>query len=349
MLRFIVGDSIFFNILKDYATDPNLMFKTASFADFYNKVNSNYGEDLSWFLDEWLKQPNHPNYSNNFNVQDSSGIWKVQFTTQQIQTNAPFFKMPIQLEIDFDDYTDTIVKVMNDQNNQTFTFYFPKEPISIIFDPFSNILPKIETTPIYCTGTTTLTAPSDTISDGSGITNYDNNSNCKWEITPTGAASVTLHFNSFDLEPGNDKVRVIDIANTAILGTFSGTTLPPDVTSPSGQMRIIFTTNSTVTESGFEASYISSQVGFEEYSTMKDLEIYPNPASDKLHVSFDIIDCNDATIQLIDLKGQQVYFESIPNGVEFNKNIDIINFARGIYNLRIITSGEIINKKIAFE
>ncbi len=50
--------------------------------------------------------------------------------------------MPIELRINFSGGTDTVIKVMNDTNNQFFTFYFNKVPVSFEFDPFDNIVLK---------------------------------------------------------------------------------------------------------------------------------------------------------------------------------------------------------------
>ncbi|MFH0865551.1 MAG: C10 family peptidase [Bacteroidota bacterium] len=203
--------------------------------------------------------------------------------------------------------------------------------------------------PVYCTGTVTLTDAGGSFDDGSGVNNYNNNSNCKWDIIPPGAETVTLHFNSFSLESDNDKVRIFDLATSTLLANYSGSSIPADVTSPSGQMKVIFLSNSSVTDDGFSASYTSTPVGVEEYGTLKDLNIYPNPANNMLHISFGITDGNNASVQLFDLKGQLVFNESIQSGTLFNKNVDITTFAKGVYNLRIITSGETVNKKVVIQ
>lgn len=203
--------------------------------------------------------------------------------------------------------------------------------------------------PVYCTGTTVLTDASGSFDDGSGVNEYNNSSNCKWDITPTGAGTVTLHFNSFDLESTNDKVRVTDIVNSTLLGNFSGSSIPADVTSPSGQMRVIFTSNSSITGDGFSATYTSTLAGIEDYNTLNNLSVYPNPASEILHVSFDLSDDNTASVQMIDLRGQMVFNESVSGSLSYKTDINTSLFTKGIYTLRIITSGETLNKKVVIE
>jgi hypothetical protein len=72
----------------------------------------------------------------------------VNFNANQIQTNAAFFQMPVELQVNFTGGSDTIVKVMNNANNQLFSFTFTKQPDNLIFDPNDEIVLKQATTTI---------------------------------------------------------------------------------------------------------------------------------------------------------------------------------------------------------
>ena len=50
--------------------------------------------------------------------------------------------MPVELKIKFHDASDTLVKILNDANNQNFSFDFQKQPDSLIFDPYNKIILK---------------------------------------------------------------------------------------------------------------------------------------------------------------------------------------------------------------
>lgn len=112
-----------------------------------------------------------------------------------------------------------------------------------------------------CSGLTTLTTPSGAFDDGSGMmANYDNNQNCTWLIQPTAATSITLNFNNFSTETSNDEVKVYDgnSSSATLLGTFSGLNQTiPAITSTGGALFIEFTTNSSITEAGWDVSYTS--------------------------------------------------------------------------------------------
>jgi len=84
------------------------------------------------------------------------------------------------------------------------------------------------------------------------------------------------------------------------------------------------------------------------------LEIYPNPTNDLLHISLESHPWLDAVrsaekmyIELIDLMGRTVYRSEIPgvNG-SANSSIDLADFERGAYIIRIETGKLIVYKKI---
>jgi len=147
MLRYVLGDSLFFDVLQAYANNPDLKYFSATIPDFMATVNDITGEDYDWFFNQWIYEPNHPQYQNTYNFEDlGNGQWKVNFFTEQIQSNPEFFKMPMEIKIRFMDMTDTIVTVMNDVNNQYFSWVFDIRPVYFQFDPNNNIVIKQQST-----------------------------------------------------------------------------------------------------------------------------------------------------------------------------------------------------------
>lgn len=147
MLRYTLGDSIFFNCMKQYSTDTTwFKNKNAATADFVTKFNTVSGQDLNWFFNQWIYQPNHPVYANQYAFTNlGGGNWKIDFVARQTQTNPPFFTMPVELKFTFTSGTDTTVRVLNNSNNQTFSFTFNRQPSAVVFDPNNNIVIKIAT------------------------------------------------------------------------------------------------------------------------------------------------------------------------------------------------------------
>jgi aminopeptidase N len=146
MLRYVMGDSSYFQAMSSYANDPAVKYKSAVIPDFINHASAAYGEDLNWFFDSWIYQPNHPVYSNNYWFSDlGSGFWQAGFVAKQTQSNTPFHKMPVEIKISFASGPDAVFRVMNDENNQIFTWILNKQPTSIVFDPDNNIVLKTAT------------------------------------------------------------------------------------------------------------------------------------------------------------------------------------------------------------
>lgn len=156
MLRYTLGDSLFFAALKAYATDTaNFKHKNAVTADFVTKINSVTGQNLDWFFYQWVYQPNHPVYANGYSFTDlGGGQWRVTFLARQTQTNTVFFQMPLTLKITFASGPDTLIRVFNNVNNQVFTFTFDRQPTGFQFDPNNDIVLKQGTTTVLDVETT---------------------------------------------------------------------------------------------------------------------------------------------------------------------------------------------------
>jgi hypothetical protein len=109
-----------------------------------------------------------------------------------------------------------------------------------------------------------LTDASGTFSDGSGSANYTNGANCEWVIAPaSGASLITIMFTNFSTQPLNDVVRVFQCSDMQCsqqqqLAELSGTyTDVQSITSTTGYMKVVFTSDNNITQSGFTASWNS--------------------------------------------------------------------------------------------
>ncbi|MGV1012787.1 MAG: fibronectin type III domain-containing protein [Flavobacterium sp.] len=96
--------------------------------------------------------------------------------------------------------------------------------------------------------------------DTGGISgSYANNANYSTPICPTNPGDqVTVTFTAFNTQLNNDFLSVYDGNGTTgtLLGTFSGTALPPVITSssPDGCLTFVFTSSASTTASGWLAN-----------------------------------------------------------------------------------------------
>jgi aminopeptidase N len=144
MMRWIVGDTAFRNILKSYIADPALKYNVATTSDFKRVVESVTGTDWGTFFSQWLEDgTGYPVYTAcSLWLSDPNG-WRVQVTLHQIQdasvSNVNVFVMPVPIVIHTSG-GDVNELVTNNERDQTFTFFVPNQPSSVEVDPGKHVL-----------------------------------------------------------------------------------------------------------------------------------------------------------------------------------------------------------------
>ncbi|NQV19231.1 MAG: T9SS type A sorting domain-containing protein [Armatimonadetes bacterium] len=63
MLRGVLGDEIFFQLMLEYFQDPEFIYGNVITEDLKNKAETVSGEELDWFFDEWFYNYGRPNYN----------------------------------------------------------------------------------------------------------------------------------------------------------------------------------------------------------------------------------------------------------------------------------------------
>ncbi len=142
MLRGIVGDSVFFNILRTYTYHPSVAYGVAVTEDFKQIAEAVSGLDLTYFFNQWIYGENFPHYMVGWNtnqVSDTLTYLNIGIQ-QQPNTNPPFFTMPIQILIKRANLTDTMVVIFNNQQNQNFSIQIRGPITQVFFDPNNFIL-----------------------------------------------------------------------------------------------------------------------------------------------------------------------------------------------------------------
>jgi aminopeptidase N len=136
MLRHVLGDSLFFAGMYEYAHDPALRFGTAITPDFRRACETVSGLDLGYFFDEWVYGTMYPRYRFGWiGTADTSG-YRVDFRVTQTTntTNPAAFRMPVDVFIAGAGW-DTTVVVVDSLGQQDFTFATPVPATSVRWDP----------------------------------------------------------------------------------------------------------------------------------------------------------------------------------------------------------------------
>jgi len=141
MLRGVVGDSVFFRILKSYVSDTALAYGTAVTEDFQRIAERESGMNLGYFFGEWIYGQYYPVYRISWNYSpEENGLYEISLTINQKQNINPFyFTMPADIKINTGS-GDTTFRVFNNSQVQTFTFLVKGKPALVTFDPDNKIL-----------------------------------------------------------------------------------------------------------------------------------------------------------------------------------------------------------------
>jgi aminopeptidase N len=146
MLRHVVGDATFAQIMRDWAQAPAHAYGTALSADFETVAELTSGRELTPFFDQWLNHPintsdpSRPTYRFNATT-GKSGISNV-FTFQLNQTQTPtLYSMPVDVVVTDETGIGTVRVATNTLATESFSYNFGNVvPCEVELDPDNWIL-----------------------------------------------------------------------------------------------------------------------------------------------------------------------------------------------------------------
>jgi hypothetical protein len=96
MLRGVVGDEVFFDILATYR--DRFEYGTADTEDLRGVAEEVWGGDLDWFFDQWVYGGGAPAYRYGHREHEIAGDRYLEISIEQTQTEGAF-SMPVEVEI----------------------------------------------------------------------------------------------------------------------------------------------------------------------------------------------------------------------------------------------------------
>ena len=214
MLKGIMGDSLFFQLMKTYASDPKVAYGAATTANFEADAEKVYGSSLSYFFNEWIYGENYPHYSVSWNYNFiGNNIYSVNLNlSQTTNTNPAFFTMPIQIQVKTS-AGDTIVTIFNNRQNQLISFNVIGTPQYINFDPNNLILKDIS-----IIDSVDLTKPQTFTLYQNYPNPFNPSTTINYSIPVSSEGFIQVKLIVYD-ELGNIVARLVDKAEPA--GTYS--------------------------------------------------------------------------------------------------------------------------------
>ncbi|MFY7910111.1 MAG: M1 family aminopeptidase, partial [Emticicia sp.] len=142
MLRGIVGDDKFYQILQNYLKS-NVAYGAAVTEDFQKVAEETTGLKLDYFFKQWIYGEGYPKYTYSWNTAETSKELKITIA-QSSGTNPVVFSMPVDIKIVMADGSESLSTVFIDKATQEIMFSKPQGVISqVIFDPENKILKDV--------------------------------------------------------------------------------------------------------------------------------------------------------------------------------------------------------------
>ncbi|MFZ4562425.1 MAG: M1 family aminopeptidase [Bacteroidales bacterium] len=131
-LRWIIGDPAFFSAMNNYLDNAQCSYGFAHTSDLKSQFEASYGQDLTWYFDDWYTGQGYPSYDVNWRQTGS----EVNLTIHQTQSHGSvsFFELPVPLLFK-NQSQDTLIRFSNTFSGQTFTASIPFAVDTVLIDP----------------------------------------------------------------------------------------------------------------------------------------------------------------------------------------------------------------------
>lgn len=139
MLRFKLGDALFFQGVKNYLADSNLAYKYAVTTDFKTHMETVYGQSLTEFFNDWIYNQGYPTYTI---TAQNWGVGQAKFVINQTQSDASvsYFEMPVPLRIYGAGGQQADLALNNTFNGEQIIVSVPFAITNVEFDPKRHII-----------------------------------------------------------------------------------------------------------------------------------------------------------------------------------------------------------------
>ena len=230
-------------------------------------------------------------------------------------------------------------------------------------------LPNITVnSPSICSGqTATLTANNGTSYTWTGgltgnpATTQTLNSNASFTVTGTvgncsntAVATVTVNSTpaqSFITQGHDTLYSSTVVANATYNWYLNGSTTPIATTNSSFYK---FTTQGTYTvkvvsndcSSPISTGYLTTSLGVRNSSSVKSFAIFPNPTDSRLVLDISLLKTANVQLKIFSTEGKEMLYKNFGTVKDLNETLNISEFAKGIYIMKLQVDDEINYQKV---
>lgn len=132
MLRWELGDDVFYRSIQNYLRDPAVAYGFASQQQLVRHFEMEADTNLTEFFNDWYYGEGYPGYSTNWHQQNDSLYLEVE--QESSDKSVSFFEMHIPYTIHTKNGTVQL-RLKNEYSPQQFVVFIPDSVLSVAFDP----------------------------------------------------------------------------------------------------------------------------------------------------------------------------------------------------------------------
>lgn len=143
MLRDLLGDADFKRSVTAYLKMHP--YGEVWTPDFMRAIQITTGKSMDWFFDQWIERGGEPYYEISYQT-DGDSLRLLVKQLQPINKVRPAFRMPLTFEIWNINGRKTVLNVLNDKAEQSYTVPIESQgnPDFLLFDPGARIIKKVK-------------------------------------------------------------------------------------------------------------------------------------------------------------------------------------------------------------
>jgi len=141
MLRKKLGDTMFFQGMKDYLADPSLAYNYAKTPDFIAKMEAASGQNLTEFFNDWIYNQGYPRFTINWYQPQSNEI-KITINQTQSHPSVSYFEAPVPIRVLGSGGEILELVLDNKFNGEEFLESVNFEVTGILIDPEVHLISK---------------------------------------------------------------------------------------------------------------------------------------------------------------------------------------------------------------
>ncbi len=144
MLRKKLSDATFYSTLQAYLSDVNFAYNYAKTEEFKNKLETETGENLTEFFNDWVYGEGYPSYEVLWNQPSSNTVF-IRLSQTQSNNSVSFFEAPVPVRIVGTNGESLDITLENTYNQQSFLENVNFTIATVLIDPDVHLITRNNT------------------------------------------------------------------------------------------------------------------------------------------------------------------------------------------------------------